>query len=138
MKILKTSLFLITLSLTPLTVLGQTESSVDKQLFEITRVGHLKTGKKKLSSKDKKFKIKIRSNYDMGNATIIVVLNGEKVKHQVKEVGTESVGSKVKVITGVIYDIIGECKGILKIGDNELIIKGYGSPQKRIFKIKKD
>ena len=39
---------------------------------------------------------------------------------------------------GLIYDIIGECKGILKIGDNELIIKGYGSPQKRIFKIKKD
>jgi hypothetical protein len=59
--------------------LGQTESPVDKQLFEITRVGHLKTGKKKLSTKDKKFKIQIRSPYDMGNATIVVVLNGKKL-----------------------------------------------------------
>jgi hypothetical protein len=116
--------------------LGQTESPVDKQLFEITRVGHLKTGKKKLSTKDKKFKIQIRSPYDMGNATIVVVLNGKKVNHQMKEVGTESAGVKVKVVTGVIYDIIADCKGLLKIGENEVHIKGYGVPQERVFKIR--
>jgi len=117
-------------------IFGQSESAVDKQLFEITRVGHLKTGKKKLTTKNKKFKIKIRSNYDMGNATIAVVLNGKKIKHEMKEVDTESVGAKVKVVTGVIYDIIADCKGLLKLGENELTIKGYGTAQKRVFKIK--
>jgi hypothetical protein len=53
-----------------------------------------------------------------------------------KEVGTESVGSKVKVVTGVIYDIIADCKGLLKIGENEVHIKGYGVPQERVFKIR--
>lgn len=115
---------------------SQTESSVDKQLFEITRIGHLKTGKKKLSPKSKKFKIKIRSNYDMGNATIVVVLNGKKVNHQLKEVGAESTGVKVKVVTGVIYDIIADCKDILKTGENKLVIRGYGFPQERVFKVR--
>mgnify|MGYP003565966218 CR=1 FL=1 len=118
-------------------MIAQSESAVDKQLFEITRVGHLKTGKKKLTVKDKKFKIKIRSPYNMGNATIVVVLNGKKVNHQMKEIGTESAGGKVKVVTGVIYDIIADCKGLLKIGENEVLIKGYGIPQKRMFKLKK-
>jgi hypothetical protein len=118
------------------TAKGQTESPVDKKLFEITRVGHLKTGKKKLSSKDKKLKIKIRSPYDMGNATIVVVLNGKKVEHQIKELGTESAGVKVKIVTGVIYDIIAECKGLLKPGENKVVIKGYGVPQERVFKIR--
>lgn len=118
------------------TVQGQPESAVDKQLFEITRGGHLKTGKKKLSTKDKKFKIKIRSPYDMGNATIVVVLNGEKVNHQMKEVGTESAGAKVKVVTGVIYDIIADCKNLLKVGENKVVINGCGIPQDRVFKIR--
>lgn len=117
-------------------IVAQSESAVDKHLFEITRVGHVKTGKKKLNPKSKKFKIKIRSNYDMGNSTIVVVLNGKKVKHEMKETGTESVGAKVKVVTGVKYDIIAECKGLLNVGENEVVIKGYGIPQKRIFKVK--
>ena len=72
----------------------------------------------------------------MGNATIVVVLNGKKVNHEMKEIGTESTGSKVKVVTGVIYDIIADCKGLLKIGENEVVIKGYGIPQQRKFKLK--
>lgn len=72
----------------------------------------------------------------MGNSTIVVVLNGKKVKHEMKETGTESVGAKVKVVTGVKYDIIAECKGLLNVGENEVVIKGYGIPQKRIFKVK--
>ena len=136
MKILRTSALLFVLCFFTATINGQTESSVDKNLFEITRVGHLKTGKKKLAVKDKKFKIKIRSPYDMGNATIVVALNGKKVKHQMKEVGTESLGSKVKVVTGVIYDIIAECKGLLKVGENKLVIKGYGVSQEKLFKVR--
>lgn len=117
-------------------LVAQSESSVDKQLFEITRVGHIKTGKKKLNLKSKRLKIKIRSNYDMGNSTIVVVLNGKKVTHEMKETGTESVGSKVKVVTGVKYDIIIKCLGLLKSGENEVLIKGYGIPQKRMFKVR--
>ncbi len=133
---MKPTMIILAMFLLPNMIIGQTESPVDKQLFEITRVGNLKTGKKKLSSKDKKFKIQIRSPYDMGSATIIIVLNGKKVNHQMKDVGTESAGVKVKVVTGVIYDIIADCKGLLKIGENEVVINGYGIPQKRVFKIR--
>ncbi len=69
----------------------------------------------------------------MGNATIVVVVNGKKVNCVMKEAGAESVGAKVKVVTVVIYDIIANCKGLLKTGQNELVIKGYDTEQQRIF-----
>jgi len=115
---------------------AQSESAVDRQLFEIQRVYHAKSDKKKISIKDKKIRVDIRSNYDMGNATLEIVINGQKVKHQIKEIGTESAGSKVKVVTGVIYEIVINTPEILKTGENELLIKGYGLAQSKKFKIK--
>ncbi|MDF1548171.1 MAG: hypothetical protein P1P88_10145 [Bacteroidales bacterium] len=129
--------FVISLFILPVhSLIAQPESSVDKKLFEIQSVHHGKSKKKKISVKDKKIRITIRSSYDMGNATLELFLNDKKVSHQLKEIGTESAGSKVKVVTGVIYEITVECQQLLEVGENELLIKGYGIPQRNNFKIK--
>jgi hypothetical protein len=111
---------------------------IEQQMFEIVTVCGAKKAKKTIGVKDKKMIIKIRSNNDMGNSTLLVVLNGQKVKHDFKETGTESIGVKIKVVTSVNYDLVVECQGKLKPGENELKINGYGDQQVKIFKVGKD
>jgi hypothetical protein len=108
---------------------------IKQQMFEIVTVCTAKNTKKPIVAKDKKVILKIRSNYDMGNSTLVLVLNGQKVKYSLKETGTESVGVKVKVVTSVNYDIVIDCEGKLKPGENELKINGYGDPQVKNFKV---
>lgn len=130
-------IFIINIFLCPFySMFAQSESSVDKQLFEIQRIQHAKSDKKKISVKDKKIRVTIRSNYDMGNATLELYLNDKKVSFTINEIGTESTGSKVKIVTGVIYEIVVNADKKLKTGENELLIRGYGLAQSKKFKLK--
>jgi hypothetical protein len=132
------SVFILTLCLNPNDLRSENpiHSNFKQELFEIQGIYHANSDKKKIEVKNKKFKVKIKSNNDMGNATLVLMLNGKIVKHQIKEVGTESMGSKVKVITAVIYEITIETDGLLKLNENELIIKGYGTAQTKNFIVK--
>jgi hypothetical protein len=106
-----------------------------QQMFEIVAIYNAKSPKKPITAKDKRLSIKISSGYDMGNTQLVIFLNGQKIKYSIKETGTESVGGKVKVVTSVNYEILTDCPNLLKPGDNELIINGFGEQQLKIFKV---
>jgi hypothetical protein len=108
---------------------------LDQQMFEIVAIYNAKSSKKPIIAKDKKLGIKIGSGYDMGNTQLVIFLNGQKIKYSIKEIGTESVGGKVKVVTSVNYEILIDCTNLLKQGDNELKINGFGDQQTKIFKV---
>jgi hypothetical protein len=106
-----------------------------QQMFEIVAIYNAKSPKKPITAKDKKLGIKISSGYDMGNTQLVIILNGQKVKYSIKETGTELVGGKVKVVTSVNYEIFIDCPNLLKQGDNELKINGFGNQPMKIFKV---
>ena len=108
---------------------------LDQQMFEIVAIYNAKSPKKPITAKDKRLCVKISSGYDMGNTQLVIFLNGQKIKYSIKETGTESVGGKVKVVTSVNYEILFDCPNLLKPGDNELKINGFGDQQAKIFKV---